>query len=315
MRYYVILLAMVIISCSTAVKETTVVNDLDIQLDTIAVKIINTLQNENQLVAITEFTDVKGSVSELGLYIAEELTTKLYQKSKLEIVERQMFKKILKEQNLGLTGYIDEQTAVSIGNILGADAIVTGTITVIGKDIRINARVISAKTGKVLSAASASVIKDKDLVSMLETGINREEQISSYIKSLYEIDRNNLKIKLIQAEVKGRTLYCDFEITNNGPDDVKFEVTYGWQYKTKVFDQNSNETIVSAVKFGSNVTKIKGLSQYDGASKKIIAGSTAEMTLVFDKVDPDIKKILLLQILSGNTKEKYEFRDIPIVSE
>lgn len=312
MKYMILILIIVLSACTTAVNENAIINDLDVQLDAIAENIINTLQNENQAAAITEFTDVKGNISELGMFIAEELTTKLYKKSKLEIVERQMLKKILKEQNLGLSGFIDEQTAVSIGNILGADAIITGTITVVGKYIRINARVISTKSGKVLSAASASVIKDNDLLCMLGAAVSTTEQLQKKENYFKEIERNDLKIKLLQAEVKDRTLYCDFEITNLGKDDILFEVTYGWQYNTKVFDQNSNEVIISSVKFGNNTTKIKGLSQYDCASKKIIAGCSAEMTLVFEKVDPEINKILLLQILSGNTKEKYEFRNIPV---
>lgn len=46
----------------------------------------------------------------------------------LKVVDRENLQTILEEQRLGLSGVIDDQTAVSVGNIMGAKAIVTGTI-------------------------------------------------------------------------------------------------------------------------------------------------------------------------------------------
>jgi hypothetical protein len=46
----------------------------------------------------------------------------------LRIVDRENLQVIMDEQTLGMSGVIDEETAVSAGEIIGAQAIVTGTI-------------------------------------------------------------------------------------------------------------------------------------------------------------------------------------------
>lgn len=46
----------------------------------------------------------------------------------LKIVDRKHMDLIIEEQHLGLSGIIDEATAVTVGNLLGAKAIVTGTV-------------------------------------------------------------------------------------------------------------------------------------------------------------------------------------------
>jgi curli biogenesis system outer membrane secretion channel CsgG len=46
----------------------------------------------------------------------------------LKIVDRDNLQTIVDEQQLGLSGIIDEQTAVSVGELIGAKAIITGTV-------------------------------------------------------------------------------------------------------------------------------------------------------------------------------------------
>ncbi|WP_306639931.1 CsgG/HfaB family protein [Sanyastnella coralliicola] len=46
----------------------------------------------------------------------------------LKIVDRDNIELILEEQKLGLSGVIDEETAVSVGELIGAQAILTGTV-------------------------------------------------------------------------------------------------------------------------------------------------------------------------------------------
>ena len=66
------------------------------------------------------------------------------------------------------------------------------------------------------------------------------------------------------------------------------------------------------MKFANQLQKIKGLSQHSGAGKKIIAGTSVNMELLFDKVSPKDTKITLLQIFCEYRGFEVEFRDIPI---
>ena len=53
----------------------------------------------------------------------------------LKIVDRENMQLILEEQKLGLSGVLDEETAVSVGELIGAQAIVSGAILSYGENI------------------------------------------------------------------------------------------------------------------------------------------------------------------------------------
>lgn len=46
----------------------------------------------------------------------------------LKVVDRENIERILEEQRLGLSGVVDEQTAVRVGNLIGAQAVLMGTV-------------------------------------------------------------------------------------------------------------------------------------------------------------------------------------------
>lgn len=121
-------------------------------------------------IAVIEFSDLDGKTTELGKYLAEELTSKFFASNTFNVVERQLLSKVMLEQKLNLTGVVDQDTAKKLGKVLGVDAICTGTITDMGDDIKINARLVATETGAVLSAASVKAVKDsatKKLMGMV----------------------------------------------------------------------------------------------------------------------------------------------------
>lgn len=113
-------------------------------------------------IAVVEFTDLSGYRSTLGQFIAEELITQLFNVSpgQFDVVERRQLAKVLGEQKLAATGLIDPDSISRVGKILGIQAIVTGSITDLGAQIKLNARLIAVETGKVFAASSVSVTKD-----------------------------------------------------------------------------------------------------------------------------------------------------------
>lgn len=52
----------------------------------------------------------------------------------IQVVDRDNMQKILDEQKLGMSGVVDESTAVSAGKLLGAKAVVMGTVMAYGED-------------------------------------------------------------------------------------------------------------------------------------------------------------------------------------
>ena len=71
---------------------------------------------------------------------------------RFEVVERAQLQKILKEQQLGMTGMINQDTAAKVGELLGVKVIITGSVIQMGNSYDVNARLISVEDGSILRA-------------------------------------------------------------------------------------------------------------------------------------------------------------------
>ncbi|MBE0564692.1 MAG: hypothetical protein IH621_01940 [Krumholzibacteria bacterium] len=118
-------------------------------------------------IAVVQFTNLDGSVSEFGAFIAEEMTTRLYQAGTFRVVERELLRKVMAEHELATTGLFDEATAKELGKLLGVDAITAGSVTDLGSQVRINSRLIATETGSVFSAAAVTLPKDERVVNLM----------------------------------------------------------------------------------------------------------------------------------------------------
>ena len=70
------------------------------------------------------------------------------------ITDRSQLDKLRAEQNFGMSGEVDDSTAVSIGKFAGADVIVTGIIDGEGNLRRLRLRALNTATAQVVGAAS-----------------------------------------------------------------------------------------------------------------------------------------------------------------
>jgi TolB-like protein len=102
---------------------------------------------EKQTVAILDFESI-GSEEYLGKAVAEIIRTELVGTKKFRVAERAQIKKALSEQQLQMTGIIDDESAVQIGKLLGADLIIVGSVVKIGTSYTINSRLIDVQTGE-----------------------------------------------------------------------------------------------------------------------------------------------------------------------
>ncbi|MBN2104991.1 tetratricopeptide repeat protein [bacterium] len=64
-----------------------------------------------------------------GSQIATTMQSLLLQKQQYDMIERDRLKQILDEQNLSMTGVVDEASAAEIGKVLGVDAMIFGEVT------------------------------------------------------------------------------------------------------------------------------------------------------------------------------------------
>ena len=119
-------------------------------------------------VAVVDFTDLDGNVTQLGRFIAEELSGALAEKGQgFEVVNRSNLKLILKEHKLFEKGVIDGKAAMRLGEIAGVQALVTGTITPFTENVRLSVSVLDINTAKVIENKRENIPRTTDINELL----------------------------------------------------------------------------------------------------------------------------------------------------
>jgi curli biogenesis system outer membrane secretion channel CsgG len=82
-------------------------------------------------IAVARFTDKsgKGRAAGIGTGMADMLATALFQTGRYIVLERQNLQDVIGEQDLGASGRVRQQSAAPIGQIEGAELLVTAAIT------------------------------------------------------------------------------------------------------------------------------------------------------------------------------------------
>lgn len=141
---------------------------VDNQINKLVFQIVQSLDQDNKsTIAVIPFSDLHGKTNDFGIFLSEELTTRLFRTNRFQVVERQLLNEVVNEQKLNVSGLIDDNTAASVGRLLGLEAIVAGTITDLGSSIKVNTRLISTNTGTVFAVASVLIFKDSAISALL----------------------------------------------------------------------------------------------------------------------------------------------------
>lgn len=113
-------------------------------------------------VAVAEM-DTDGK-PENGRFVADELT-EAFIRAGIAVVERENVERITEELEYQLSGAVDSETAVSIGNALGAEYLVFGSVREFSRPgyrnrgMRILLQLVNIQQGNVVASASAEVEK------------------------------------------------------------------------------------------------------------------------------------------------------------
>ena len=118
--------------------------------------------------AVVDFTDLQGNVSELGRFVAEELSADLQNKAtKFQVVDRTLFKGALKARQFSLPAILDPAAIKKIGQTAEIDVLIIGVITPLGDIIRISCKIITTDTARVIGSARGDVNKTKAIDTLM----------------------------------------------------------------------------------------------------------------------------------------------------
>jgi TolB-like protein len=124
-------------------------------------------------VAVVDFTDLQGNVTELGRYLAEQMSVALALTDQgIEVIDRNHLKAILQENKLGTSGLIDPSTALKLGQLAGVQVLVTGTLTPFGDSVQLAMKALDSTTARIVAASTTDVAKTKAIEDLLNRDIS-----------------------------------------------------------------------------------------------------------------------------------------------
>jgi len=306
----IILLAMIF--CLTTVYSASAYEaEIKKMSATMAEKIAATEKNK---IAVVDFTDLQGDVTELGRFVAEEFSVALAGAGKgFKVVDRTHLKSIIKENKLSATGLIDPETARKLGKIAGVDALITGTLTPLGDSVRITVKILDSSTAEVIDATSGNLPKTEAVNVLFATSLtagappsdkNKKEQHPTKenpAKPLQTTKTGGFAFQLMGCKLLNKNITCSFVITNLGKDRKLF--MNGGQYST-LFDYEGNE-------YEAGKVQVADL-QKDGdwVIKRLVSEIPVKSSISFVGISSKIKRISMLEIDCSGFKVK--FHDIPL---
>lgn len=268
--------------------------------------------------AVADFTDLQGNTTELGRFLAEELSSNLAEDGKgFEIVDRNNLRSILTEHKFSMSGLVDPKTIKELGRIAGVDAIVTGTITPFGDSVRVSAKVIATDTAKVIATAKGDIAKTKAIEELLCKGIDTgaspvEPQVASPTPKpvakgqQQQVEVKNFLFQLQKCTLSGQTVTCDFLVTNKDNDRQLTICSNCFLYgRSRIVDDMGNEFNASKVQMGN--------SSGSEISNKLVSNIPMKSRLSFEGVTSQPKLLSLLEINCGGLMA--QLRDIPLATK
>ena len=148
--------------------------------------------------------------------LSDMLTTDIASTDKIRVVARVELKEILAEQKLGLSGLLDEDSQVKVGNLVGANILVYGSFTLSNGIIRIDTKIFDIEKGTIENANTIQgnmiellslekkmalqtmkglglKLSDEDKFRLLQFQSENLSAIESNYKGVIALDEKNIK--------------------------------------------------------------------------------------------------------------------------
>ena len=214
-----------LVLCGHALAQT---QSMDTELSALTEKLAAQIKDHgSKKVTVLDFTDLQGGSSELGKYIAEQLTVDFVMtKRDFSVLDRANLKSILAEHKLTATGLVDPENAKKLGQFAGVDALIIGTIIPVNTNINLTAKIITTDTAEIIGAAKAGFTADNTVQQFLSHPTKPEsaDQPASALPPELKKPFGDLSVKIESFLSSGNNVYgserLTLTITNASGTDI-----------------------------------------------------------------------------------------------
>lgn len=264
----------------------------------------------NRLV-IGQFSYNQG-FNQLTKSVQEKLVTAMTNKG-IQVVERDQLERVLSEQKLGYSGLINIESAKKIGELLGAEGIVLGTVNDMGNSITLNGRLIDIGTGDAMRAAEVDMAKTPFIVQLLDAAVAASAGYAGPKSPAVATASAKKKPQQEQVQVKegiefviedcrkaGQSITCNYTVTNKGNDAP---LVCSSKY-SKIHDNFGNSY------WGSQV-KLANCQESEKCWKELVAEVPTVAAVTFEGVDEGVTSLPKISLGCAKTNNRsYWYREI-----
>jgi TolB-like protein len=100
-------------------------------------------------------------------YVLDELTSELLEAGKVTVVDRKNITAILNEMKFQYSGYVSDESMVSIGKMIGVQYIISGTLTDMETFYRFRIRIINVETAVIQRQITNELKSDNQVAHLL----------------------------------------------------------------------------------------------------------------------------------------------------
>ena len=268
-------------------------------------------------VAISDFTLLDGTPTELGKYLAEEFSLSLINaKKSFVVIDRSRVTALLKENNLGGSGLIDPNTIAKLGKMKGIDALIAGTLTSTGNTIRLIVKVWNLESQGLVAGNKGDISKTPFIMELegkvVSGGANNisggtQSPVVPRSNTNPTFTQDNLEFEALSCTQLGNRVVCRLKVVSKDKDSkgVNFLSVSSFAY-SKIYDEDSNEFLCDNLK----IANLSGSS----IIKDLIANSPVNMEMSFKSIDKKINFIsmLTLRYVNGGLEYQAELRKLNV---
>jgi len=320
-KYFIVFTIFFLIVCSSfsdSIKNSSDIYNIFVgEIDTIFAKSASNLSkkiiiNSKRKVAVVDFVNSNGQITEFGRYLAENYSVQLVNKAtNFSVVDRNYLRKLMNKHKLSMKDSIDPKTAKEIRKVVGVDALIVGSYTPLKDNVKVTVKAIDIGTSGILFADSLEIVKKDQYTKMMRNIIGKKKVTQ---KTNTETVTSNTRDQNFTVSINESKLYFDkIEVTLKNLEFTKYYVKGNiiLNYNTNIdsdfekilFYKRESEVVDNEGNITRN-KKVRVANQEGQYSYKIYPNINVKVHLKFKRPK---NKIKLLRI-ELNKKRNSSFR-------
>jgi len=188
----------------------------------------------------------------LAEYVTDNLSAKIVAQNHLTVVERGKTLRALEaEQNYQMSGNVSDATATSIGKQLGAELVITGSITSRGDLYSLNIRVVHVETTRIQTQYAVNNVKlDSSIINTIMPVLT---VVARFAGTALEINDQDALVQDIQRGMDQYNVPVEIVLPDDAPSGTDYNLLITFRINQRTNMLSADLTV--ALHKGSRVLK------------------------------------------------------------